>query len=688
MSIAISNDIDSDSYKEAMFKRFTGYSPNQLQKAAIRIMKPRKNHIVVAPTGSGKTFAGAYGALQNAGFDSRKMRMIYFVSTRAAAYEMYKKFKEIGNRHGLDVSIINKDFPGTINMIRNSQITVITYLKFQQYTSEKIMKDIVSDPNTTFILDEVHEVASTPEMEFVVAYLKSNNANLIGLSATINDSDIEKMALWLDAIPIRHAADRPVPLRHHIIPVSVEVNSDDSSIAFKMNDKTYFSREYAIADYVIELSKSGPVMVWAPTRAMVEDLAMLIATECANRKIFGGMNLDKILVEGGESDKTLKMVVNTSKGYVAFHHGGISSNNRNIIQDQFTVGKVKILVVAYTLSQSVNTSAKHVVIPTLYGHDGELIGATFFHQLAGRAGRPGYSDEGLVHIFVDNDAERSYVVNYLLQVKADPLTSSLYEPEFLKRSILRLAASGYRSPQDLSKLVKNTFWTALYGDKGAEVVANKIAGIIEELVGEKYIEIRDGRIWFTSRDNFFAASAGLLLSEKTLADNAANMDFDVLIDKIADRSIEILSGGVESIAEKYKNVEEIAISLGLSSNIVGGSDGRYAQELADKMHELAGAMALYRCRSYGYKDQVCMVLRKAADTIVIGNNKMLANLRNEGVPQAVLKRIARNFAAMLGEDNCIDGDMIEKIYEYATAGYKTVRPWFFKLRGILESKKC
>jgi hypothetical protein len=67
---------------------------------------------------------------------------------------------------------------------------------------------------------------------------------------------------------------------------------------------------------------------------------------------------------------------------------------------------------------------------------------------------------------------------------------------------------------------------------------------------------------------------------------------------------------------------------------------------------------------------------------------MLANLRNEGVPQAVLKRIARNFAAMLGEDNCIDGDMIEKIYEYATAGYKTVRPWFFKLRGILESKKC
>jgi replicative superfamily II helicase len=651
-------------------------------------MKPRTNYIVVAPTGSGKTFVGVYSALLNARFNPKNMRMIYFVGTRAAAYEMYKKFREIGDRHSLDVSIINKDFPGTINMIRNSQITVITYLKFQQYTSEKSMKDIVSDANTTFILDEVHEVANTPEMEFVVAYLKSNNANLIGLSATINDSDIEKMALWLNAVPIKHVTDRPVPLKYRIVPVSVEVNSDDGGMAFKMNDKTYVSREYAIADYVIELSKSGPVMFWAPTRAMVEDLSMLIATECANRKIFGGMNLDKMLIDGGESDKTLKRVVNTSKCYVAFHHGGISSNNRNIIQDLFTEGKIKILGAAYTLSESVNTAAKHVVITTLYGHNGELIGATFFHQLAGRAGRPGYSDEGHVHIIVDNDGERSYVINYLLQVKADPLTSSLYMPEFLKRSILRLAASGYRSPQDLSKLVRNTFWTALYGDKGAEVVASKIAGIIEELVGEKYIEIKEGRIWFTSRDNFFAASAGLLLSEKTLADNATNMDFDALIDKIADRSIELLSEGVESIAERYRDVKETAINLGLSSNIIGGSDGRYAQELADKMHELAGSMALYRCRSYGYKDQGCILLRKASDTIVIGNNKLLANLRNERVPQGVLKRIARNFAAILAEDNCIDGDMVEKIYEYATAGYKTVRPWFFKLRGILESKRC
>ncbi|MEM2671864.1 MAG: DEAD/DEAH box helicase [Sulfolobales archaeon] len=665
--------------REESFRYIFGVDPNKLQELAINTMMPDRNYIVIAPTGSGKTYVGFWHAIM-------KGRGIYLATTTANTWEKYIWFREkIAGKVNMEPAILNKDFPGTAAKIVSSDMLFTTPFKLSQYVSYRNVVEWVR--GASIIVDEIHEMP--PETEFIVSWALSIGANVVGLSATVDDSDANAMARWLNAAIIKPEMERPIPIFYH--EVRIEKDEDEyGDIVFIVDGLGKFSsREEAVVRYIVSLyerSREHGILFWAPTRAAVEDLASAVADNLEPPPGWDaeGDAIARKLGRGSQSDLTLRDIIRRAP--VGFHHGGLSAESRRLVQELFLSRKIRILGTAYTLVEGVNLPARHLVMTTLYGHDGSLLKPSEFHQLAGRAGRPGLDEEGHVHIFIDTESEAAYLKT-IMRIKAEPISSKIYDEDFMTRALLRLIAYGNRDPSSLANFVRRTFWSAIHGDAGSEAVVSMMKRIIDGLVGEGYIEIRDNRIWFPSRELYFAATVGLKMDEKRLADNAAGKDAKQLLYEIADIAVKILGGGNPS--QEHMDVREIAVDFGLmSASMVGGRRGRLAQELAEKIYELAGAMALYRSRAFGWNDAARQSLSNALELLATGASDVMVSLRKSGIPLTVIKRLARNYAIALTGSSCIDEDTAEKIYEYAVADYRSQRPWFKPLREYLRSKTC
>jgi hypothetical protein len=86
-------------------------------------------------------------------------------------------------------------------------------------------------------------------------------------------------------------------------------------------------------------------------------------------------------------------------GGIGIHHGGLLPKYRRIIERLSQTGLIKVISGTDTLGVGVNIPIRTVLFRQLYKFDGEktiILGAREFHQIAGRAGRKGFDDHGLV----------------------------------------------------------------------------------------------------------------------------------------------------------------------------------------------------------------------------------------------------------------------------------------------------
>ena len=100
-----------------------------------------------------------------------------------------------------------------------------------------------------------------------------------------------------------------------------------------------------------------------------------------------------------ESSSVGKSLSNSIKGGVAFHHAGLTSKQRSIVEDAFKEGSLNCIVATPTLAQGVNLPARRVVIRD-YRRWNTAASASMplpimeIRQMMGRAGRPKYDEHG------------------------------------------------------------------------------------------------------------------------------------------------------------------------------------------------------------------------------------------------------------------------------------------------------
>lgn len=113
---------------------------------------------------------------------------------------------------------------------------------------------------------------------------------------------------------------------------------------------------------------------------------------------------------------------------IAYHHAGLTHDERKLIEDSFRQGVLFILCTTSTLSAGVNLPAKRVIIRTLSTTFMPLT-VSSFRQMSGRAGRLGQgTGRGEAIIMLSNSFpfDERKLCQHLLVSDIEPLTSNLH----------------------------------------------------------------------------------------------------------------------------------------------------------------------------------------------------------------------------------------------------------------------
>jgi ATP-dependent DNA helicase HFM1/MER3 len=109
-------------------------------------------------------------------------------------------------------------------------------------------------------------------------------------------------------------------------------------------------------------------------------------------------------------DKHLQELI--YKYNLAYHHAGLSSNDREIVETLFKQNRIRVLCSTSTLAIGVNLPAHLVIIKSTLQYTSET-GYTEYseldlRQMIGRAGRAGYDSQGIAVIITSTETEYLY----------------------------------------------------------------------------------------------------------------------------------------------------------------------------------------------------------------------------------------------------------------------------------------
>jgi len=153
---------------------------------------------------------------------------------------------------------------------------------------------------------------------------------------------------------------------------------------------------------------------------------------------------------------------------IAFHHSGLVSEQRKLVEANFKNGLVKIIVATPTLAMGVDLPAFRVIIRDLkrFGNWGmQYIPVLEYEQQAGRAGRPSYDSFGEAICITDSKSEKQEIKDMYINGVPEPIVSKLAVEPIMRTYILSLIASEFIiTSSELEDFFEETFYAKHYGD--------------------------------------------------------------------------------------------------------------------------------------------------------------------------------------------------------------------------------
>ena len=425
------------------------------QEEAIPYVLKGKNVVVSAPTASGKSIVAYLSAVQTA---LNGNKSIYIVPLRALAREKYedlKKFEKIG----IKVGISTGDLYDRGEKLGKYDIIVCTSEKADSLLRHK-SEWIYELKNV--ILDEIHlinDVARGPTLEVIAArFMHMLCPQIVALSATIKN--VYEIAEWLDAELVQ-SEWRPVPLKQGVL-FGRKIYFDDGSVKEIENPK--------IEGIVEDTLRRGQILIFVNTRQasqmLAEKMREITCCFCDEKEM--EKIASKILHEE-EITSISKKLAECIRNGSAFHHAGLTSNQRKIIEDNFKEGKIKCVVATPTMAMGINMPARRVIIKNLWRYsetEGGMkpLPVMEVKQMMGRAGRPGYDDEGEAIVIARNKMEKERLWEEYIISDVEPIYSKLSSEPLLRMHILALIATGFAiSWKEILDFFKKTFYVHQLG---------------------------------------------------------------------------------------------------------------------------------------------------------------------------------------------------------------------------------
>ncbi len=397
-----------DADPEDLLERFaewaagTGRTLYPAQEDALLELASGSHVILATPTGSGKSLV-ALGAMFFALAQGR--RTVYTAPIKALVSE---KFFDLCDVLGADkVGMLTGD------AAVNPEAPVICA------TAEVLANQALREGSDAEVgvvcMDEFHYYGDRDRgWAWQVPLIELPRAQFLLMSATLGDmrrihDDLERRTDRPAAIVA--GGDRPVPLTFEYVTTPI----------------------HQTVEVLLNQGKA-PVYIVHPTQAGALEraqalMSLNVCTKEEKRVIadhLGGFRFN------AGFGKTLNRLVRHGIGV---HHAGMLPRYRRLVEQLTRAGLLKVVCGTDTLGVGINVPIRTVLITSLVKFDGRrmrVLRAREFHQIAGRAGRPGFDTTGFVVV----QAPEHEIENERLVAKAGD------DPKKLRRIVRKKAPEG------------------------------------------------------------------------------------------------------------------------------------------------------------------------------------------------------------------------------------------------------
>lgn len=464
---------------------------NPMQEKAVGegFLESRKA-LICSPTASGKTLLATLAIIKN--FKETKGKALYVVPLKALASEKSDEYSLLLSQFGMKVALSTSDFDSSSDDLALADVVISTIEKLDSLLRHNV--PWLKGANLA-IVDEAHllnDDSRGATLEIVMVKLLNLNVKLVALSATISNPG--EIAAWLNARLIQ-SNYRPTKLVYGVCA--------DSKITFVDKEKGQtgiekLASKEPLGEIALKcLEKKGQSLVFVASRRNAESVAAELGMAIFPKLTAG----EKEKLEGiaQKALKTFptptmqcKALAASIRNGAAFHHAGIPSKQRSLIQEGFKKERViKAISATTTLAMGIDYPASYVIVRDLKRFTGafsEFIPNFEVQQMSGRAGRPRYDKEG-VAILMCAPKDKEYVLENYIYGDSEKIYSKLANAAFLRMHCLGLIASEYcNSFKSLYQFFERSLFAHQYGK--TEELFEMIESVVFELAEMEFVTER------------------------------------------------------------------------------------------------------------------------------------------------------------------------------------------------------
>lgn len=441
---------DVTSHPEIIPAHPYSFSLDPFQEHAFVAISREENVLVCAKTGSGKTLVGEYQIYHSL---QKGKRVFYTTPIKSLSNQKYHDLKVLYPDARVGI------MTGDIKFCPDGQIIVMTTeilrnLLYKRDTTTEhlgLTASITMDDVDAVIFDECHYM-NDPDRgkvwEETMMYL-SPDIKLILLSATLNQP--ERIASWLGEskkrpIHLIETQYRVVPLTHYVLGknskmmmfmdekenyheriyadwLRARVQEDKESRQFQQRvqearaigvkggidgkiHQTHYVHRLNETIHLLQEKELLPALVFVFSRKQCETYAhhiekpLLDTSDSATVRHILSFHLHRYKHELEKTPQYHQLIELLYRG-IAFHHSGLLPILKEAVELLFARGYVKLLICTETFAVGLNMPTKTVIFAGLKKYDDHVSGLRVirsdeYFQMAGRAGRRGKDDRGVV----------------------------------------------------------------------------------------------------------------------------------------------------------------------------------------------------------------------------------------------------------------------------------------------------
>ena len=355
------------------------------------------------------------------------------------------------------------------------------------------------------VVDELHMIGEEGGrgacLEICLAKIMhcESRTRIVGMSATL--ANLEIIATFLNA-ELYTSDFRPVTLKEYfklgpnIFTINMKKDTAMLQLARALPDSRSRCKKGGNPDpdnitaLVTEVIPEKSCLIFCASKVNCQNVLTMIATQLPKdfRSIKRKEKIKLLEILSDDASGVCPVLRKTIPFGLAYHHSGLTIEERKVIEEGFLSGTLCLLTCTSTLAAGVNLPASRVIIRSPYTGN-VFLTRTRYLQMVGRAGRAGFGEEG--ESIVIGDFRNKREIMHLMSAPLESCASTLLSDGgvHLRQMLLAAIGSGIaNTPEEVERLMSKTFLASCIEQ---DVIRSQAIEAVKELHSKQLIWAAD-----------------------------------------------------------------------------------------------------------------------------------------------------------------------------------------------------